>query len=203
MTKITVVGTMAAVLVAAAGAREMSVGALYAPGKVAGYVDESREYSEKEFSPAGLKGRVSLGLYEDFYAALSLGYNDFVYREEGRYFPETPPVTSIPMFITTLGAEYNFHLGPFAPYAGGGAAFACEVARAYGQTAVDWYPGVYAEGGARYHVGDGLALVVAPRFTQLFDRPVIYYDGFVDREFVRADHRTRLTELLVGFDYYF
>lgn len=187
----------------AAAALDVGVGAFYAPGKVTGYVDEVREHSEKEFSPSGFKGRVSFGVYEGLSVALGVGYNDFVYREEPVSFPEVAYVTSIPMFTTTLGAAYGFPLGPFTPFAGGGAALARESAEAYLNTTTDWYGGLYVEGGARYHLVSGLAIEAAPRYTYLFDEPVVSFDGLHTWDFVRSENHSQLLELLVGVNYYF
>jgi opacity protein-like surface antigen len=203
MRKIIIATAWAVAAVAAASALDVGVGAFYAPGKVTGYVDETRDFGKKEYSPAGFKGRVSLGVYEGLSVALGVGYNDFVYREEPITFPEISYVLSIPMFITTVGADYGFPLGPFTPFAGGGAAIARESAEAYGYATTDWYPGVYVEGGARYFLINGLAVEAAPRYTYLFDAPVVYYDGLHNWEFVRSEHRSRLFEFLVGVNYYF
>jgi hypothetical protein len=174
MGKITVATVWAvAAFAAAASALDIGVGVFYAPGKVAGYVDETREQSRKEFSLSGLKGRISFGVYENLNLAIGFGYNDFVYREEPISIPEVSYVLSIPMFITTLGADYALRLGPFSPFGGGGAALARESAEAYGSTTTDWYGGLYAEGGARYFLGGNLAVEAGPRYTVLFDEPVV------------------------------
>jgi hypothetical protein len=187
----------------AAAALDVGVGAFYAPGKVTGYIDEVREYSKKEFSPSGFKGRVSFGVYEGLSVALGVGYNDFVYREEPITIEEAEYVTSIPTIITTVGASYGFALGPVTPFAGGGAAIARETAEAYRHTATDWYGGVYVEGGARYSIGGSFAVEAAPRYTYLVDEPAVLYDGFNVHGFVRSEHHSQLVELLVGVNYYF
>ncbi len=205
MGKITVITVLSVVTFAATTfALDVGVGAFYAPGRVTGYVDETREYGKKEFSPGGFKGRVSVGVYEGLSLALGFGYNNLIYREGSFYsIPEVSYVLSIPMFITTIGAEYGFRLGPFLPYAGGGAAIARESAEAYGRTAIDWYGGLYAEGGARYFLADGLAVEAGPRYTLLFDEPAVLYDGWGVNDFVRSEHRSQLIELLIGVNYYF
>jgi hypothetical protein len=190
-------------LTTAAFALEAGVGAFYSPARVVGYVDETRDLGKKEFSPAGFKGRVSVGVYESLNVNLGFGYNDFVYREEPITFPETPHVISIPMFITTVGADYGLRFGPLRPFAGGGAAVARESAEAYGYSTTDWYGGLYVEGGARYFVVGALAVEAGPRYTYLFDEPVVYFDGLHTWDFVRSEDRSRLLELLVGFNYYF
>ena len=204
MARITIIGLLAMALsFVAAAALDVGAGAFYAPGKVTGYVDETRDLGKKEFSPAGFKGRVSLGVYEGLNVTLGFGYNDFVYREEPITFPEISYVLSIPMFITTVGADYGFPLGPFTPFAGGGAAFARESVEAYGYATTDWYGGLYVEGGARCFLINGLAFEAAPRYTYLFDEPVVYFDGLHNWEFVRSEDRSRLFEFLVGVNYYF
>jgi opacity protein-like surface antigen len=187
----------------AAAALDVGVGGFYAPARVVGYVDETRDFSEKEFSLPGVKGRVSLGVYEGLSVALGVGYNDFVYREEPITIEEAEYVTSIPTIITTVGAFYGFALGHFTPFAGGGAALARESAEAYHHTTTDWYGGLYAEAGARYFVTNGLAVEAAPRYTFLFDEPVVAYDDWNVHGFVRSEHHSQLVELLVGVNYYF
>ena len=204
MARITTIGVLGiALTLGTAAALDVGVGAFYAPGKVTGYIDESREYSKKEFSPAGFKGRVSLGVYEGLSVALGVGYNDFVYREEPITIEEAEYVTSIPTIVTTVGAFYGFPLGPFTPFAGGGAALARESAEAYRHTTTDWYGGLYAEAGARYSFMGNLAVEVAPRYTYLFDEPVVAYDDWNVHGFVRSEHHSQLVELLVGVNYYF
>ena len=185
-------------LAAAAAALDVGVGAFYAPGRVFGEVTET-----KKFNPGGFKGRVSLGVYDNIDLAFGFGYNDFVYREEAITIPEVDPVLSIPMFVTTLGAYYTLPVKPLRPYVGGGAAIARESAEARGHTAIDWYGGVYVEGGARYFLIYGLAVEAAPRYTLLFDEPVVYYDDWDVHGFVRSEHRSQLVELLFGINYYF
>jgi len=204
MARMTMIGVLGIALsLGGASALEVGVGAFYAPGRVFGGATEMDEYSGKEFSKGGFKGRVSLGVYEGLNVTLGFGYNDFVYREEPITFPEISYVTSIPTYITTVGADYALRLGPFRPYAGGGAAFARESAEAYGYATTDWYGGLYVEGGARYFVVSGLAFEAAPRYTYLFDEPVVYFDGLHNWEFVRSEDRSRLFEFLVGVNYYF
>jgi len=203
MRKITGIAVLAVATLAAAAALDVGFGAFYAPGKVTGYIDETREYGKKEFSPAGFKGRVSLGVYEGLNVTLGFGYNDFVYREEPFSIAEVSYVLSIPMFITTVGAEYGFRFGPFKPFAGGGAALARESVKDFWRAPVDWYGGLYAEGGAGYFLVNGLAVEAGPRYTVLFDEPVVYYDGFGEHDFVRSEHRSQLVEVLVGINYYF
>ena len=199
MRKITVVTVWAVLVVAAAAwALDVGVGAFYAPGKVFGYASEI-----DRFSPGGFKGRVSLGVYEGLNLAFGFGYNDFVYREDAITIPEVDLVLSIPMFVTTLGADYTLPVRPLRPFVGGGAAIARESAEGYSHATTDWYGGLYVEGGARYFLINGLAVEAAPRYTRLFDEPVVYYDGFVKRDFVRSEHRSQLLELLVGVNYYF
>jgi len=190
--------TATALFTAYSFALDVGVGAFYAPGKVFGYASEI-----DRFSPGGFKGRVSLGVYEGLNVTLGFGYNDFVYREE----PITTGVSyvlSIPMFITTFGADYGFRFGPFSPFAGGGAAIAREKPKfVLGQTFItEWYGGLYVEGGARYFLGGNLALEAGPRYTHLFDEPVLYYDLNLPG-FARSEHRSQLIELLIGVNYYF
>ncbi len=204
MGKITGIAVLALVtLAAAASALDVGVGAFYAPARVVGEVTEMGEYSGKEFSKGGFKGRVSVGVYEGLNVAVGFGYNNLSYREEPITFPEIGYVTSIPTYITTLGADYAFRLGPLRPYAGGGAAIARESVEGFRYTITDWYGGLYVEGGARYFLIDGLAVEAGPRYTLLFDEPVVYYDGLIKHDFVRAEHRTQLIELLFGINYYF
>ena len=73
-----------------------------------------------------------------------------------------------------------------------------------GQTLItEWYGGLYVEGGARYFLVDGLALEAGPRYTLLFDEPVVCYDSFELHDFERSEHRSQLIELLIGVNYYF
>ena len=207
MAKTTVIALLTAVaLAAAAAALDVGVGAFYAPARVVGEVTEMGTYgtySGKEFSKSGFKGRVSLGVYEGLNVAVGFGYNNLIYREEPYSIPEVSYVTSIPTYITTVGADYAFRFGPFSPFAGGGAAIARESAEARGHTAIDWYGGLYVEGGARYFVVNSLALEAGPRYTHLFDEPVVYYKDYNVRGFVRSEHRSQLIELLFGISYYF
>jgi hypothetical protein len=203
MRKISVIAILVPATVTSASALDVGVGAFYAPGKVTGYVDEVREYSDKEFSPNGLKGRVSLGVYEGLSVALGVGYNNFVYREDLGGIEEQAAVESIPMVTFTLGGDYAFPLRALRPFVGGGAAVARESAEAYGYSVTDWYGGVYAEAGARYFLVNGLAFEVAPRYTLLLDEPVVLYDDFNVHGFVRSEHHSQLAELLVGVNYYF
>jgi hypothetical protein len=135
--------------------------------------------------------------------AFGVGYNEFVYRRYLLSIPEHAPVESIPMVVATLGVGRRFLAGAFRPYVGGGAAIARESAEARGHTAIDWYGGVYVEGGARYFLIYGLAVEAAPRYTLLFDEPVVYYDDWDVHGFVRSEHRSQLVELLFGINYYF
>ncbi len=205
MGKITIIKVSSIVMLAAttASALDVGVGAFYAPGRVTGYVDETREYGKKEFSPGGFKGRVSLGVYENLNLAVGFGYNDFVYREDLLWFEEQEAVESIPTVILTLGGDYAFPLGPFRPYVGGGAAIARESAEAYGHSTTDWYAGLYVEGGARYFLGGNLAVEAGPRYTLLFDEPAVMYDDLHAHGFVRSEHRSQLIELLLGVNFYF
>ncbi|NIT34895.1 MAG: outer membrane beta-barrel protein [candidate division Zixibacteria bacterium] len=185
-------------LAAAASALDVGVGAFYAPGRVFGGAAEI-----KELNPGGFKGRVSLGVYDNIDLAFGLGYNDFAYREDAITIPEVDPVLSIPMFVTTLGAYYTLPVRPLRPYVGGGAAIARESAEGYSHSTTDWYGGLYVEGGARYFLINRLAVEAGPRYTLLFDKPVVYYDGWDVHDFVRSEDRSQLIELLVGINYYF
>jgi hypothetical protein len=204
MARMTMIGVLGIGLTfAVAAALDLGVGGFYAPGTVAGYVDEVREHSDKDLSPGGFKGRVSFGVFDRFNLAVGVGYNDFFYREDLGGIEERAAVQSIPMVIFTLGADYAFPLGPLSPFVGGGAALARESAEAYRHTTTDWYGGVYVEGGARYFIGGGFAVEAAPRYTYLFDEPAVLYDGWDVNDFVRAEHHSQLVELLVGVNYYF
>jgi opacity protein-like surface antigen len=204
MGKTTAIAVSAAViLAAAASALDVGVGAFYAPARVVGYVDETREYSDKEFSMSGFKGRVSVAVFEGLNVAVGFGYNNLIYREEPFRIPETTYVTSIPTYITTVGADYAFRFGPFSPFAGGGAAIARESVEGFRYTVTDWYGGLYVEGGARYFLINSLALEAGPRYTLLFDEPVVYYDDWDVHDFVRSEHRSQLVELLFGINNYF
>jgi hypothetical protein len=207
MAKITVITVLSVVTFAATTfALDVAVAAFYAPARVVGEVTEMGTYgtySGKEFSKSGFKGRVSLGVYEGLNVAVGFGYNNLIYREEPYSIPEVSYVTSIPTYITTVGADYAFRFGPFSPFAGGGAAIARESAEARGHTAIDWYGGLYVEGGARYFLGGNLAVEAGPRYTHLFDEPAVLYDGWGVNDFVRSEHRSQLVELLVGINYYF
>ena len=179
-------------------ALDLAVAGFYSPGFVTG---EAAEITE--VSPGGFKGRVSLGAYRGLNLALGFGYNDFVYREDVYYIPEIAPVRSLPMLITTVGADYTFPFGFLRPYFGGGAVFARESATAFGYTTIDWYGGLYGEGGARYFFGESWAAEAGPRYTLLFDEPVVAYDDFELRDFVRSENRTQVLEILVGASYHF
>ncbi|MEE9455582.1 MAG: outer membrane beta-barrel protein [bacterium] len=204
MGKITAITVLSVVTFAVTTfALEVGVGAFYAPARVVGEATEMDEYSGKEFSKGGFKGRVSFGVYEGLNVAIGFGYNNLIYREEPITYPEVKYVLSLPTYITTFGADYAFPLGPFSPFAGGGAAIARESAEARGHTAIDWYGGLYVEGGARYFLGGNLAVEAGPRYTFLFDEPVVYYKDYNVRGFVRSEHRSQLIELLFGINYYF
>ncbi len=199
MGKITVIAVLSVVMLAATTfALDVGVGGSYAPGYVAGGASINNGVDR-----GGFKGRISLGIYEDFNLAIGFGYNEFVYRRYLLWTEEQPAVESIPMVILTLGADYAFPTGPFRPFVGGGAAIARESAEARGYTAIDWYGGLYVEGGARYFVVNSFALEAGPRYTHLFDEPVVYYKDYNVRGFVRSEHRSQLIELLVGVNYYF
>jgi hypothetical protein len=189
--------------VGTAAALDVGIGAFYAPARVVGYVDETREHSDKDFSLSGLKVRVSLAVLDNVNASAGFGYNDFIYREDLGGIEERAAVESIPMAIMTLGGDYALPVGPVTPFVGGGAALARETAEGYGRSTADWYGGLYAEAGARYHLISSLAVEVAPRYTFLFDNPVVAYDDFNVHGFVRSEHHSQLAELLVGVNYYF
>jgi hypothetical protein len=72
----------------------------------------------------------------------------------------------------------------------------------YWHEAIDWYGGLYAEGGARYSLTNDLAVEAGPRYTLLFDKPAVY-DDMNEDDFIRSEHHSRLVELLVGVNYYF
>jgi len=204
MGKINVVTLLAVIaLVGAAAALDIGVGAFYAPARAVGPATGIYEQDNEDFSLSGLKGRVSLEVYGNLNLSAGLGYNDFVYREDPGGIEEYAAVESIPMFILTLGPDYAFRLGPTRPFVGGGLAIARESAEAYGYAITDWYGGLYAEGGARYFIVNGLAVEAGPRYTLLFDEPVVYYDGLRKNDFVRSEHHSQLVELLVGINYYF
>ncbi len=192
------------VIAAAASALDVGVGAFYAPARVVGEVTETEyeEYGGKGLSKGGFKGRVSLGVYEGLNVTFGFGYNNLSYRGEPITFPEISYVTSIPTYITTVGADYGFLFGRFSPFVGGGAALARESAEGSFHETVDWYGGLYAEGGVRYPFTNNLVLEAAPRYTFLFDEPAVYDDLNLPG-FVRAEHRSQLVELLVGINYYF
>jgi opacity protein-like surface antigen len=203
MGKITIVAVLGVVMLAVTTlALDVGVGAFYAPARVVGGATGIYDYSNKEFSLSGLKGRVSLGVYEGVNLALGFGYNDFVYREDLLWMEEQAAVESIPMLTLTLGGDYAFPLGPLQPFVGGGAAAARESAEGNFHKTVDWYGGLYAEGGARYFPIQALALEVGPRYTLIFDEPVLYDDLNLPG-FVRSEHRSQLIELLIGVNYYF
>jgi opacity protein-like surface antigen len=200
MGKITGIAVLAVVtLAAAASALDVGVGAFYAPARVVAGAAEIKEFN----NPRGFKGHVSVGVYEGLNVAFGVGYNDFLLRECGYRLEDQGPLESIRMIILTLGADYGFRLGPFLPYAGGGAALARESAEAFAHTTTDWYGGLYVEGGARYFLINSLAVEAAPRYTLLFDEPVVDYDGWDVHDFVRSEHRSQLIEFLVGINYYF
>jgi hypothetical protein len=196
-------------MAATAFALDVGVGAFYAPGRVFGGatgIDEMEGVGGGgEFNAGGLKGRVTLGVYEGLDLALGLGYNEFTYRDWTgiAMIPEADLVLSIPMLIFTAGADYEFPLSAIRPYAGGGGAFVRERAEAYGHSTTDWYPGIYFQGGVRYGLGGGWSLEAAPRYTYVFDEPAAEYDDFNVHDFVRSEHHSQLVELLVGVNYYF
>ena len=206
MGKTTVITALSVVMLAATTlALDVGVGAFYAPGRVFGGATEMDEYSGKEFSKGGFKGRVSFGVYEGLNVAVGFGYNNLIYREESIIITTgVSYVLSIPTYITTLGADYGFRFGPFSPFAGGGAAIAREKPKfVSGRTLItEWYGGLYVEGGARYFLGGNLAVEAGPRYTVLFDEPVLYYDLNLPG-FARSEHRSQLIELLIGVNYYF
>jgi hypothetical protein len=183
---------------AEASALTLGFAGFYSPGFVTGEAADV-----KEIAPGGFKGRVSLGVYAGLGLALGFGSNDFVYREAGFTIPDFEPVLSLPMFISTLGADYAFRLGSFRPYLGGGGAIARESAEAFGYEVEDWYGGLYAEGGLRYFPGKSWAVEAGPRYTLLFDEPVIGYDNWELRDFDRSPNHSRLVEFNVGAGYYF
>jgi opacity protein-like surface antigen len=118
----------------------------------------------------------------------------------------SPKYNTLRQYLSILlppGPTTRSPLGPFRPYVGGGAALARESAEAYGHSTTDWYGGLYVEGGARYFLVDGLAVEAGPRYTALFDEPVVYFDGLHKWDFVRSEHRSQLIELLIGVNYYF
>ena len=200
MGKITIITVLSVVMLAATTfALDVGVGAFYAPARVVTGAAEIKEVN----NPGGFKGRFSVGIYEGLNVAFGVGYNDFSFRKDIRLLEEEVPVKSIPMVILTLGADYAFRLGPFRPYAGGGAAIARESVEGFRYTITDWYGGLYVEGGARYFLGGNLAVEAGPRYTLLFDEPVVYYDGWGVHDFVRSEHRSQLFELLIGVNYYF
>jgi hypothetical protein len=177
---------------------DLAVAGFYSPGFVMG-----EAAGGSELSPAGFKGQLSVGVYRGLAVAVGFGYNDFVYREEGFHIPEYAPVLSLPMLITTVGADYAFPISFLRPYFGGGAVFARETAEAFGYTTVDWYGGLYAEGGARYFIGEKWAVEAGPRYTLLFDEPVVAYDDWELRDFERSENRSQLLEFLFGVSYHF
>jgi opacity protein-like surface antigen len=181
----------------AAPALDVGVGAFYAPAFVTGAETVSRE-----LSGGGFKGNFSLGISEGIKLTLGYGYNYYRYPRGGNVIEEIEIVNAIPASIITAGADYGFAFGPVSPFVGGGAAIARESVQDYWHETVDWCGGVYAEGGARYFVADGLALEAGPRYTLLFDKPVVYDDLNLP-DFVRSEHRSQLVELLVGVNYYF
>jgi opacity protein-like surface antigen len=179
-------------------ALDLSVAGFYSPGFVAGGAAEVRE-----IAAGGFKGRVGVNVADNLELALNLGYNDFVYREARYSVPEVITVLSLPMFITTVGPDYSFQLGPFRPYLGAGGALARESAEAATYKSVDWYGGFYADGGFRYSPAGNWTLEAGPRYTHLFDKPVDAYDGWNLHDFQRSPKRSQLVEFLVGVGYHF
>ncbi|NIT36047.1 MAG: hypothetical protein GTN49_06035 [candidate division Zixibacteria bacterium] len=195
-------------LSAAASALDLGVGVFYAPGWVvapANGVPGLPAQGGKKLSPAGFRGRFTVSLYKDIDVAFGLGYNDFVYRE---YVWEEGIIGSIPMLVITFGVDYAFRAGAFRPFVGGGAAIVQEYAQSHSGTlggglypsAVDWYGGLYVEGGGRYYFTENWAVEAAPRYTLLFDNPVVaQHNEFFDR----SDKHTQLMEFQIGVNYYF
>jgi len=186
-------------LAAAASARDVGVGAFYAPARV---IDGAGEIEEVN-NLGGFKGRFSVGIYEGLNVAFGVGYNDFSFRKDIRIFEGQSPLMSIPMVILTLGGDYAFPLGPFRPYAGGGGAIARETVEGFRYTINTWYGGLYGEGGARYFLIDSLALEAGPRYTLLFDKHAVTYYWSYPGGLVRSEDRSQLVELLFGINYYF
>ena len=198
MARITIMGLLAMALsFAAAAALDVGVGASYAPAFVTG-----AETVSKELSAGGFKGKFSLGIYDGVKLTLGYGYNYYRYPRGGSIMEEIEFVNAIPTSIITAGADFAFKGGPLKPFVGGGAAIARESVQDYWHETVDWCGGIYAEGGARYFLMNGLAVEAAPRYTLLFDEPVLY-DDLNSPGFVRAEHHSQLVELLVGVNYYF
>jgi hypothetical protein len=207
MVRIIIIGFSFVALAGVAASLDLSVGAFYAPGRVygdaTGLDDAYGLGGGGEFDAGGFKGRVTMSVYEGLDLAFSLGYNDFTYRNlEGLMtFPEVDVVLSIPTWIFTAGADYEFPLGAVRPYVGGGGAFVRERAEAYSHSTTDWYPGVYVQAGVRYGFGGRWSVEAAPRYTYVFDEPAVEYDGLHEHDFVRSEDHSQLVEFMVGVNF--
>jgi hypothetical protein len=183
-------------------ALDLSVAGFYSPGFVAGGAAEVRDVAA-----GGFKGLFGVKVADNLDLAISLGYNDFVYREEPerslQVFQRVYPVISMPIFITTLGADYALPRGFLRPHLGAGGVLARESAEAAGYEAVDWYGGLYGDAGLRYCPAGSWALEAGPRYTYLFDEPAYAYDNRDLHDFERSPNRTQLWEFLIGAGYHF
>lgn len=189
---------IAGFVASAAAAGAFDVAWFYGPNVVVGDANV-----DAPASPAGLKCRFSFG--EGYYRlAAGAGFGDYIYCG-GDYamIPEDKSVENVPTVIFTAGGDFGRPFGRWRPYAGGGAALALQVYDLTYETRVEGAPGLFAEAGVRYRLGDRWALEAAPRFTYLWDERITVYD-FINRDRIhRTDRRSKLLELLVGFDYAF
>jgi hypothetical protein len=199
MGKITGIAVLAAVTLAgAASARDVVVGAFYAPGMAIGPASEVNE-----INPVGFAGAFSLGVTGNWAVSFRGGYTEYTYREPPHVVPAIAGYAvfdEIPILTLTVGIDYGFPVSAFVPYVAGGAVWAFEFARYGYKTDVDVAPGLYAGAGVRYFIREDIAFEAGPRYTLLFDDPVVVYNGLW---LERAEARSQLVDLLVGVNYRF
>jgi len=184
--------------VAAASALEVGVGAFYAPGMAIGPASEVNE-----INPVGFAGALSLGVTGNLAVSFRGGYAEYNYREPphvGDLIGGYAFFDEIPILTLTVGIDYGFPVSAFVPYVAGGAVSAFEFARYGYKTDVDVAPGLYAGAGVRYFIREDIAFEAGPRYTLLFDNPVVVYNGLW---LERAEARSQLVDLLVGVNYCF
>jgi hypothetical protein len=185
---------------AAAAALDVGVGGFYAPGMAVGPASDVNE-----LKVLGFGGALKLDLNNNLGLSLGGGYNVYKYREPPHIIPLLSGYAffdEISILMLTAGVDYGLPISKFTPYVAGGAALAVELARYKYQTNVDVAPGRYAGAGIRSFLLPNFAFEVGPRYTLLFDNPiiVIYSSNF---EPVRAEERSQLVDLRVGFNYNF
>jgi opacity protein-like surface antigen len=201
MARMTMIGVLGIGLTfAVAAALDVGVGGFYAPGMAVGPASEVNE-----LKPLGVAGALHLDVNGNLSVSLGGGYTVYKYRERPHIIPAIAGYEffdEIPIVTLNAGVDYGFPISKFTPYLAGGAVAAFELALYPEKTDVAVAPGIYAGAGVRYFFKENFALEVGPRYTLLFDNPIVERSS-LNAEPEYAEEHSQLVDLRVGLYYLF